>query len=73
MCEAMRRTLNVDAADLRKSLTAGDFALIGRAMSPAVMDGKEERPHGDSNPGHQHQIRIAITPNVTGRPKTSRV
>jgi hypothetical protein len=59
MCEAMRRTLNVDAADLRKSLTAGDFALIGRAMSPAVMDGKEERPHGDSNPGLQDENLIS--------------
>ena len=45
--------------ELRKSLTAGDLAPIGGALSPAVTGGKEKRPHGDSNPGLQDENLIS--------------
>ena len=59
MCETMPTTLSAGAVGFRKSLTAGDLAPIGRAVSPAVAGREEKRPHGDSNPGLQDENLIS--------------
>ena len=60
----LARPTDEHTTELRKSLTAGDLASIGRALSPAVTGGKEKRPHGDSNPGLQDEKPYGSIHNI---------